>query len=358
MKSKTLALLLPAVWGLIAPALLVAQNDPYEGGETFVPPFDVDQFLEGLDQRENDAEDQEISKYSAEELTKQAEFLLTRSGNQGTILARTKLLAAVKKSPKYLPAHLWLAKYYVGWVNHFRLAFRYYKQAAKLFSSQHGSPPFLSPDTAEQHAELLATGHQIYLNLDDYEEALNILSEYHRFGYRSDWYPNSRAWILMKLGRVKEAIKILRESVETASNRGAALNMLGILLSVDGNPEQALEAFQKAVRWEQLMGPYGSPATPLNNSGEVFRERFRDGKAEMNWLKAKQMQDGCRHVLPSLNLSMLYIDQLKTSSAERSLDTFESCAAQYTENNDEEHASLVNLFRGRIALARGQLKPA
>jgi Tfp pilus assembly protein PilF len=301
------------------------------------------------------------SQFSASELTAQARDLLDRPGGEGMnryIKARTKLLDAVDKDPNYYPAQLLLANYYVGYVNHFKLAYSYYQQASKLFFKQAGSPPYQDAQTINDHAELLSIAHQVYLNLDDYSKALSFLNDFEQAGYQADWVSSSKAWVLMKLGRVKEAIQITEATLANSLNQGRALNMLGILYSVDNQPDLALKIFNQAVRWEQLLGDYGHPATPLNNSGEVFRERFKDQQAEFNWLKAKQMQDGCEHVLPSLNLAILYLDQLKGDSAQNSMDTFEGCVAQFTENNDEEHASLVNLVRSRIALRRGQIELA
>src|SRR3712207_9038468 len=49
-----------------------------------------------------------------------------------------------------------------------------------------------------------------------------------------------------------------------------------------------------------------------------------------------------------LNLTLLYIDQLKFDSAAATIDGFQRCIAQYPLRNGEEHSALVSLARGRI----------
>jgi Tfp pilus assembly protein PilF len=336
----------------LSPTITLAEEE--EDEEPFK--FDVESFLEKVDKTEDEAEDTELDKYSAKELTEQANYILDNSISRSFILARSKLLKAIEKDPKYFQAHVSLANYYVAYVNHFRLAYKYYKQADHLFREKNGYPPYTTFTNQDSHSSLLAIGHQVFLNLDDYHKSLSFLNDYEKYGYKSDWLASSKSWVLMKLGRVKEAIKIMQSSLDSTENRGRSLNMLGILFSVDDQPEEAIKIFEQAVKWEKLLGPYGHAATPLNNAGEVYRERFRDEKAEDYWLRAKQLRDGCEHVLPSLNLAIYYMDQHRIDSAAESLDTFESCKQQYSELNDEEHSSLVNLVRGRIALSRGQLQ--
>jgi tetratricopeptide (TPR) repeat protein len=162
----------------------------------------------------------------------------------------------------------------------------------------------------------------------------------------------------MKLGRVQEAITVARAGILASAEPGRTLNMLGILLSMNGQPQEALEVFRKAIANEFASGSDGQPATPLNNSGEVYKEMFDDDKAESNFLRATSLPDGCEHVLPSLNLALLYIDQLKLDSAKSAIDSFERCVAQFPLRNNEEHVALVHLARGRIALHTGDVDKA
>jgi tetratricopeptide (TPR) repeat protein len=199
---------------------------------------------------------------------------------------------------------------------------------------------------------------QIRLSLDNYQGALDALDDYSRFGYSAAWYPGSRAWILMKLGRIQEAIKVARSGILLGADVGRTLNMLGILLSMNGEPQEALEVFRKAIAAEFSDGSRGQPATPLNNSGEVYKELFDDDKAESSFLRATSLPDGCEHVLPSLNLTLLYIDQQKTDAAISTLDSFQKCVAQFPLRNNEEHAALVHLARGRIDLHTGNIDRA
>ena len=292
---------------------------------------------------------------SAEELIREASLLLA---TERPLDARTKLLKAIQKDPEEYKAYYLLAGYYLVHVGHFRLSLKYIKRAQELFEKKNGKPPYSSQLLQLEHGNLLYYLSQIRLNLDNYQGALDALDLYWSYGYRAEWYSGSRSWILMKLGRIQEAIKVARQGLLTASETGRTLNMLGILLSMDDQPQEALEIFRQAIAYEFSQGGDGQPATPLNNAGEVYKEIFDDVKAESTFLRATSLPDGCEHVLPSLNLTLLYIEQLKTDAALSTMDAFQRCVAQFPLRNNEEHAALVNLARGRIDLHTGNVDRA
>jgi Tfp pilus assembly protein PilF len=298
---------------------------------------------------------QEDSKKSAEQLVSEASLLLV---SERPLDARTKLLRALQKDPDYYRTHYLLAGYYLVHVGHFRLALKYIKRAEQLFERTHGAPPY--PEHAQQfeHSNILYYQSQIRLSLDNYRGALESLDRFTALGYTAEWYPGSRAWILMKLGDVQGAIRVARAGILAGAEAGRTLNMLGILLSMNGQPQEALEVFRKAISSEFAAGSDGQPATPLNNAGEVYKELFDDDKAESSFLRATSLPDGCEHVLPSLNLTLLYIDQLKLDAASSTLQTFQRCIAQFPLRNNEEHAALVHLARGRIYLHSGWIDQA
>lgn len=310
--------------------------------------------LDTFDQLPDEEKSEDDTK-SAQELLHEAQQLLSDDSPR-PLDARTILLKLLKREPKNFEAHILLAEYYMQFVGHFRLAMKYVKRAEQILGEGAGQPPYENVLVRAQHQILLDALAQARLNLDDYKGALDALDEVQKWGYIDPNYPATRAWVLMKLGRLDEAIRIARLGASFYPE-GRILNMLGILLSMKGEPESALRIFNQAVSWETLRGK-GRPATPLNNSGEVYRELFEDDKAEGSWTLAKTMPDGCEHVLPSLNLALLYIEQANFAGAKRSMDTFESCVAQYALRNGEEHAALVHLARGRIALHSGDISSA
>lgn len=273
--------------------------------------------------------------------------------------ARSKLLQALEKAPNDFRPHMLLGGYYLGEVGHFRMAYRYLRKAEELFEKQYGTDVTGSADPMvwKHHARLLYLLAEARLNLDRYQSALDTLD---RFGerYWDDWYPGTRAWVLMKLKRIDEAIRVAQTGLLAGAEPGRTYNILGILLSLKGNRPLALEAFGRALKAELAMGSFGQPATPLNNSGEVYRELFADDYAEASWLQAIRMPDGCDHILPSLNLTILYIDQLRLFQAERVLDDFESCFAAHSVRSDTEHRALLALARGKIALRSGNPEKA
>lgn len=311
-------------------------------------PFDLFSF----DELENTTSDNDKS---AEDLIREAALLLS---TERPLDARTKLLKAIQKDPKAYRAYYLLSGYYIVHVGHYRLALKYIKRALELFEQEHGPPPYSSQTLQMEHSNLIYYLSQARLNLDNYQGALDALDEYYALGYRGEWYAGSRAWILMKLGRIQEAIKVARQGLLTGAEEGRTLNMLGILLSMNDQPQEALDVFRQAIANELSMGRNGQPATPLNNAGEVYKELFEDEKAESTFLRATSMPDGCEHVLPSLNLTLLYIEQLKNEAALSSMDAFQRCIAQFPLRNNEEHAALVNLARGRIDLHTGNVDRA
>jgi tetratricopeptide (TPR) repeat protein len=125
-----------------------------------------------------------------------------------------------------------------------------------------------------------------------------------------------------------------------------------------GEEQNSLDVFREAIAYEQSLGTDGQPATPLNNSGEVYRELFDEERAESQWIRATSSHDGCEHVLPSLNLALLYIEQANFQAAKRAMDSFASCVAQYPLRNGEEHRALVHLIRGRLQLHTGHVEKA
>ncbi|MBX7136584.1 MAG: hypothetical protein K1X83_01275 [Oligoflexia bacterium] len=306
------------------------------------------------DQSQSSAQDSDKDK-SADELIDEAMVLFQ---DERPLDARTKLLKALARSPEDYRAHLLLSGYYMEEVGHFRLALKYVLQAQKLFEAKNGKPPYSDFMAQTQHDQILYLLAQARLNLDDYQGSLEVLDQYSRLGYYRDWYPGTRAWVLMKLGRVNEAIKVARMGILSGAEPGRTLNMLGILLSMSDQREDSLKVFKQAVEYELSLGRTGRPATPLNNAGEVYEEIFNEDQAESSWLKSTRLPDGCEHVLPSLNLTMLYLDQGNLLRAKQTIDAFESCVAQYPLRNGEEHRALVHFARGRIALQAGAIDQA
>jgi tetratricopeptide (TPR) repeat protein len=292
---------------------------------------------------------------SAEDLIREGSLLLA---TDRPLDARTKLLKAIEKDPNEYKGYYLLSGYYLVHVGHHRLALKYIKRAQELFEKKNGKPPYKSELLKLEHGNLIYYLSQCRLNLDNYQGSLDALDQYHSYGYHADWYPGARSWVLMKLGRVHEAIKVAREGLLIGAESGRTLNMLGILLSMNEQPQESLEVFRQAIAFEFSQGTDGQPATPLNNAGEVYKEIFDDVKAESTFLRATSLPDGCEHVLPSLNLALLYIDQLKTDAALSTMDAFQRCIAQFPLRNNEEHAALVNLARGRIDLHTGNVDRA
>lgn len=273
--------------------------------------------------------------------------------------ARVKLYEALKLAPEDYRPQIQLAQYYLARVGHFSMAYRLAQQAEKLFEKQHGSDrdQTLDPRYWREHAQLLYILSESELNFDRYQESLETLQRFEK-NYMDSWFHGTKAWVLLKLKRYDEAIITAQTGLGGIAENGRSYNILGILMSITGQRQNSLDAFAKALEDELSMGSLGQPATPLNNAGEVYREVFRDEFAEAAWLKARSYPDGCDHVLPSLNLATLLIDELRLFAAERTLADFEACFAERSIRTDTEHRSLIALARGRILLRKGDIDGA
>jgi tetratricopeptide (TPR) repeat protein len=273
--------------------------------------------------------------------------------------ARAKLQQALQLAPNDYRPNFYLGVYYLTEVAHFQLADRYLTRAEQLFRQDYGSEldGTLKSEGWRQNAKLLQYLTEAKLNLDNYPLALKYAE---RFGntYWDEWYPGTKAWILMKLRRIDEAIQEAQTGILRGADETRTYNILGILYSLKGDRKAALEAFKRAIKAELSMLGSSQAATPLNNSGEVYRELFQDDMAEASWLRALQLPDGCDHILPSLNTALLYIEQLRLFQAERTLTDFEACFAQKSQRSDTEHRALLALARGKIALREGDSRKA
>lgn len=307
------------------------------------------------DQAQQDALVDEEQNKSFEQLLDEAKKLLAV---ERPIDARVRLQQALKLQPKDYRPHMLLGQYYLFDVGHFKLAYRYLKTAESLFEKRYGSNDdnSLELPEAQQHALLLYLVSEAELNLDKYQDSLRTLERFEK-KYWLPWFPGSRAWVLMKLKRIDEAIRVAQTGLLVGADANRTWNILGILFSVKGNRELSLQAFANAIRAELASGSR-QVATPLNNAGEVYRELFKDDYAEASWLKAIQLPDGCEHILPSLNLAILDTDELRLFQAERVMQDFESCFAQNSLREDTEHRTLLALIRGRIALHKNEIDKA
>lgn len=293
---------------------------------------------------------------SANELIEEAVYLLYM--DERPLDARTKLLKALAREPKDHRAHVLLAEYYLQQVGYFRLALRYALRAMDLFQEKSGTPPYYRAADMKLHDHLLYLLSQIKLNLDDYQGALALLDEHVQRGYYNEWFAGSRAWVLMKMGRLSEAEKEVRAAISNGTEPGRNMNVLAIILSMLDKRQEAIQIFKEAIEYELSLGSKGHPATPLNNLGEVYNEIFSEEQAENAWNRSRHMPDGCEHILPSLNLSMLYMEQANYVAAREAIDSFESCYAQFPLRNGEEHRALAHLARGRIDLRSGRIDAA
>ncbi len=296
---------------------------------------------------------------SIEEIIQEATVLFKEGKG---IDARSKLENALTTNPEEYRLFLLLGQYYLAEVSHFKLAYKYIAKAKKLFEEKKLNNRDRSSLADEygfqnQHALILYLLSESELSLDRYEDSLKTLDEYSEL-YQGDWFPGQKAWVLMKLKRIPEAINVAKNGLLSGADPKRTWNILGILLSISGERELSLQAFGKAVEYEYRLSVQPQVATPINNAGEVYREIFKDDYAESAWRSALKFPDGCDHILPSVNLSILYTDQLRLFAAERALSDFEACYANKPEKKDSEHRTIMALARSKLNLLYNDIPEA
>ena len=298
----------------------------------------------------------QASTAEIEQLLREAQNLYA---SNRAIDARAKWQKALALAPKDYRPYMMLGAYYLGEEALFKLAYQYITKSYQLFTEKYGDPNKneLDPSIWSEHARLLYLLSEAHLNLDNYQKSLDTLDQFAKL-YWQDWLPGTRAWVLWKLKRNKEAIEEAQLGLLRGAEPGRTYNILGILLSATGNRPLAIGAFDKAIKAELALGPMAQVATPLNNAGEVYNEMFKDELAEISWRKSLSLPDGCEHILPSLNLARLYIDELRLFQAQRVLNDFQACFANHAVRSDSEHRALLSLYRGRILLRSGDIDKA
>ena len=278
---------------------------------------------------------------------------------QGKLVdARAKWTEAMHLSPKdYLPRMV-LSNYYLQEVNHYELAKKHGLKALDFFTAEKGDKSSLyDMISSVHHRTILTTLADAELNLDNYQKSLDILATVKQL-YPESYDGSHSAWVLMKLGKVDDAISVIEEVVANTEGTAHSYNILGILLSLGARKKEAIEAFIDSMKFAKRDGYPMMVATQMNNSGEVYREIFREDLAEASWKEAARLPDSCTHILPYVNLSIHLIDSLRLYEASEVLRGFVACHEKNPVKTDADHSDLLALFNGRIELYKGEVEAA
>lgn len=272
---------------------------------------------------------------------------------------RETLLAATRKFPEDHRSQLFLGRYYLYDVRNFRLAFKYISNAKRNLVKTHGDdyseyPAFVF----DEYRLILLLEIDCRSDLDDYAGALKLISDFEDSFY-DESLAATKAWLLMKTGNLEESYKEAQRGVFLSGGSDTrSLNVLGIVQSIKRDREKSIRTFNEILFMLNAQGLVSQTSTPLNNVGEVYREIFQVEKAEESWSKVLTLADACEHVLPSLNLAHLYIDQLKLFRAEQVISSYESCFAADGLRDDTEHRTLLRLVKGKLEQRKGNFDKA
>ncbi|HZW36500.1 MAG TPA: tetratricopeptide repeat protein, partial [Candidatus Deferrimicrobiaceae bacterium] len=135
-----------------------------------------------------------------------------------------------------------------------------------------------------------------------FAKALEIADKVHEMdaSYYGSYF--LRAGVYTRLGRHEEAVSYGRKAYEMEPNATETVAMLGSELNYDGNPEEAIRLFQKAMR----LSPYYRPWY-LDGLGLAYHLTGQTDKAIEAFRESAKRDP--KAVYPHLRLAMIYTEQ-------------------------------------------------
>ncbi|HYM79117.1 MAG TPA: tetratricopeptide repeat protein [Candidatus Dormibacteraeota bacterium] len=265
-------------------------------------------------------------------------------GSTDALLYKAKCLIHLEDFPgaekslrDYLIAHTASsdAEYLLGFVLH-----RQNRPAESLATYTQAAA--LTPPTGD---DLKIVGLD-YVLLDDYPDAIKWLEKATEFDARNTdaWYYLGRACYAN--GRLGEARKAFERLLDLAPHDVRAENNLGLILETEGQPAAAIEAYRRAIKWQE-QNLYQS-AQPYVNLGNLLMEQGRAQEALTPLQRAIELapDDAYCHV----KLGVYYRKAGQLEGAQRELVR----AAQLAPSNAAIHYQLGRLFKEIHATDRAQ----
>jgi tetratricopeptide (TPR) repeat protein len=185
-----------------------------------------------------------------------------------------------------------------------------------------------------------------YVLLDDYADAIKWLqSAVERNPKNKDaWYYLGRAcYTKSRLAEARQAFLMVL-SLDPQDSR--AENNLGLIYETDGRPEAAVDAYRKAIAWQDL-GQHPSEQ-PYVNLGNLLLEQGQINDALAPLAKAVELapNDAFCH----MSLGIAYWKSGKVEQAQHELET----ATRLEPDNSTAHYQLGRVYKEEHALDRAQ----
>ena len=176
-----------------------------------------------------------------------------------------------------------------------------------------------------------------YILLDDYSDAIHWLKKAVGLDSKNKdvWYYLGRAYYTK--GRLGEARKAFQTVLDLDPFNAKAENNLGLILETEGKPAAAIEAYRKAIAWQEQNSQISEQ--PYVNLGNLLAEQGRPQEAAQPLEKAVALapNDAFCH----MTLGVFYRKIGKMETARRELVR----ATQLEPNNAVAHYQLGRLYK-------------
>jgi Tfp pilus assembly protein PilF len=185
-----------------------------------------------------------------------------------------------------------------------------------------------------------------YVLLNDYPDAIKWLEKAVEAERKNKeaWYFLGRAYYTRS--RIAEARKAFVTALELDPRDAKAENNLGLILESEAQPEAAMDAYRKAIAWqEQSLRP---SEQPYLNLGSLLMEQSRVGEAIPLLQKAVEFAPG--NALCRRKLGTAYLRLGKLTDAQRDLER----AVQLAPDDPAAHFQLGKLYKEMKALDRAK----
>ena len=185
-----------------------------------------------------------------------------------------------------------------------------------------------------------------YVLLNDYPDAIKWLEKAVEAEPKNKeaWYFLGRAYYTKS--RVPEARKAFLTVLGLDPRDAKAENNLGLILESEAQPDAAMDAYRKAIRWQE-QSPHPSEQ-PYLNLGSLLMEQSRMGEAIPLLQKAVALAP--RDAICRLKLGTAYLRLGRLTDAERDLEK----AVQLAPDDPAAHYQLGKLYKEMKALDRAK----
>lgn len=185
-----------------------------------------------------------------------------------------------------------------------------------------------------------------YVLLDDYADAIKWLEKSVAFDSKNKdaWYYLGRAYYTKS--RLSEARQAFLKILTLDPRNSKAQDNIGLILETEGKPAAALEAYKKAIEWQEQSSQLSEQ--PYVNLGNLLVEQGRAQEAAEPLEKAVAIAP--TNAFCHITLGVYYLKAGQMEGAKRELLR----ATQLEPNNAVAHYQLGRLYRETNDLARAK----